>query len=393
MFARHRRTRQRLVHVGLRLAPAGLAQDAVREAQLAVRTGADAEVVAEVPVVQVVDAAVTRPRVGRDLVARQAGVAGQGGDAVQHLEGEVVFGQARRRLHREARVRLQRQVIDAQVRWLEGERPPQVALAARQVLAGQRVHQVDVESVEGTPRLLDRGDGLGLVVHAAQQLELRVVEALHADRQPRDAGRTEGAEALALEGPRIGLERDLAVRQQWQTRADVFEQPADRVGREQAGRAAADEDADDAAPPHERQRGFEIGAQRIEVAGFLWQALGQRFGSGFPGPDHAPQGGGDRRERGGGQFMRVEVAVRALLQAPRQVNVERQRGQRGQVERSAALVQRADVDPGRVHVFQCARISASISRAASARWLAAFFSSDASSATLRPSAGMNISGS
>jgi hypothetical protein len=46
--------RQRVLHVGRRLAPAHLAHDAVRETQLAVRAGADAQVVAELPVVQVV---------------------------------------------------------------------------------------------------------------------------------------------------------------------------------------------------------------------------------------------------------------------------------------------------------------------------------------------------
>ena len=104
------------------------------------------------------------------------------------------------------------------------------------------------------------------VVHAAERAQRGVVEALHADRQARDAGRAEGAEALALEGAGVGLERDLAARLQRQPRADVGQQAVDALGREQAGRAAADEDAVHAPAPDQRQRGFQVGAQRVEVA-------------------------------------------------------------------------------------------------------------------------------
>ncbi len=38
---------------------------------------------------------------------------------------------------------------------------------------------------------LNRGDGLGAVVHAAQGLEVLVVKTLHADGQARDAGARE----------------------------------------------------------------------------------------------------------------------------------------------------------------------------------------------------------
>jgi hypothetical protein len=68
---RQRRAGQRLVHVEARLAIAHLPHHAMREAQLAMRAGADAEVVAELPVVEVVPAAVVGPGEGRDLVARQ----------------------------------------------------------------------------------------------------------------------------------------------------------------------------------------------------------------------------------------------------------------------------------------------------------------------------------
>jgi hypothetical protein len=62
-----------------------------------------------------------------------------------------------------------------------------------QRLARQRVHQVQVEGVEGARGLFHSGQRLRAVVHAAQGLQVRVVEALHAHRQARDAGRAKGA--------------------------------------------------------------------------------------------------------------------------------------------------------------------------------------------------------
>jgi hypothetical protein len=152
------------------------------------------------------------------------------------------------------------------VRRRKGQRGVEVALPAPPGLPGQRVHQVDVEGVEGRRRLGDRRARLRAVVHAADAREHRVVEALHADRQPRHAGAAVGAETLALEGAGVGLQRDLAAGLERQPRADVGQQAVDGRRREQAGRAAADEDAVPRAAPDQRQRGLEVGAQRVQVA-------------------------------------------------------------------------------------------------------------------------------
>jgi hypothetical protein len=121
---------------------------------------------------------------------------------------------------------------------------------------------------------LDGGACLRGVVDAAERMQLGVVEALHADRQPRDAGRGVGVEALALEGAGIGLERDLAARLERQAGADRGDEGLDRRRREQARRAAADEDGVDAPAPDERQRRLQVAHQRIDVA-----VLGQRRAS------------------------------------------------------------------------------------------------------------------
>ena len=111
------------------------------------------------------------------------------GDAVQHGIGRIVVGNPRRELG-EIGVGLDGQVIDREVRRRHGQRLRQVLLQLVHGLARQRVHQVEIEGLEGGGRLFQRGDGLGAVVHAAQRLEVRVVEALHTDRQPRHAGRS-----------------------------------------------------------------------------------------------------------------------------------------------------------------------------------------------------------
>ena len=103
---------------------------------------------------------------------------------------------------------------------------------------------------------------LRAVMHAPERAQVRVVEGLHADRQPVDAGLRERAEAILLEGAGVGLHRDLAVGGQRQQHAQVGQQARDAVGREQRGRAAADEDRLDRAAPDERQRALEVGAQR-----------------------------------------------------------------------------------------------------------------------------------
>ena len=64
-----------------------------------------------------------------------------------------------------------------------------------------------------------RRHGLRAVVHPAQSLQVRIVEALHADGQPRHARRAEGLEAVFLERARVGLQRDLGIRVQPATSA------------------------------------------------------------------------------------------------------------------------------------------------------------------------------
>src|SRR6185437_12614581 len=154
-----------------------------------------------------------------------------------------------RRMRREEGVRLERELVERQVRRLESERGGKIVGAAGERLARQGVHQIDVERLERKARFLDRGARFGAVVNTPERPKHRVVEALHADRQAGHAGIAEGSKAVALEAARIRLERDLATGLERQAGADRDEETLDLRRREEARRAAADEDSVHAPAP------------------------------------------------------------------------------------------------------------------------------------------------
>ncbi|KFB71441.1 MAG: hypothetical protein AW09_003409 [Candidatus Accumulibacter phosphatis] len=150
----------------------------------------------------------------------------------------------------------------------------------------------------------DRAPRLVIVVDAAERLEVLRVEALDAERQAVDSRFAKGCEAGGLNGSRIGFERDLGARQERQAAAQGGQELIEPFAREQARRPATKKDAVDAASPDQRQRRFEIGKQGGKVVAFRDC---RRAASG-------------RRQR-----MRVEIAVGALLHAPRNMDVKRER--------------------------------------------------------------------
>jgi hypothetical protein len=64
-------------------------------------------------------------------------------------------------------------------------------------LLRQRVHEIEVDVVEDRQRRDRGGTRLIRVVDAAERREVRVVEALDAERQPVDAGGPESGEPVA----------------------------------------------------------------------------------------------------------------------------------------------------------------------------------------------------
>ena len=78
----------------------------------------------------------------------------------------------------------------------------EVGQRAVDVVAGQRVHEVEIEVVEaGGLRELGCADRLVGPVHAAELPELLRAEALHADRQAVHARGAVRGETLGLDGP------------------------------------------------------------------------------------------------------------------------------------------------------------------------------------------------
>ena len=150
-------------------------------------------------------------------------------------------------------------------------------------------------------------------MHAAHGLQIAVIKALHANGQAIDTGRTKGLEAVFLESAGVGLHGDFAVRLHAQTRAQAGNQLVYGLRRKQAGRATAHEYAVHRAPPDQRQRAFQIGHQRIDVTVFR------------QGLCLAPA-------------MRIEIAIRAFLEAPGQVNIQGQRRQAAQLQRTGTHI-------------------------------------------------------
>ncbi len=91
------------------------------------------------------------------------------------------------------------------MRGLQGQSHVKVIVQLRQRLAGQGVHQVEVEGVKGFTRFLYRGNGLGAVVYATQGLQVLVIKALHAHRQAGNAGFAEGSESVFFKRAGVGL--------------------------------------------------------------------------------------------------------------------------------------------------------------------------------------------
>ncbi len=117
------------------------------KAQFAVSPGAYAQVIAELPVIGVVPAAMPGLGIRRHFIPIHERSGRHFSDAIQHAVSRVVVGNAGRVLG-EIGVGLDGEVIDRDVRRRECQRLGHVLFHLRQALTGQRVHDVKVEGVE-----------------------------------------------------------------------------------------------------------------------------------------------------------------------------------------------------------------------------------------------------
>ena len=135
-----------------------------------------------------------------------------------------------------------------------------------QVLAGQGIHQVEVEVVEaGVLRLLHRRLRLGAVVDPPQPLQAAVIEALDAEAEPVDAGGQVVGEAAMLGGAGVGFQGDFQARHEAQAGGRALQEAVDGSWREQAGSAASEEHGVHGAAPGQRQVVVKVGQQGVNV--------------------------------------------------------------------------------------------------------------------------------
>src|SRR5882672_5969902 len=135
-------------------------------------------------------------------------------------------------------------------------------------------------------------------MNAPQELQVPIVEALAAERNPIYAGRTVLGKTATLHRTGIGLEGNFRCRSDIESHADRLDDFANGIRREQARRSATKKNTEHTAVPYPGSLKLEIAIQRREIALFRHRAL---------------------------DGVRVEVAIRALAHAPRQVDVYRER--------------------------------------------------------------------
>lgn len=190
---------------------AGFAHDAVGEREFAVRAGADAQIVAKAPVVEIVAAGFTGAGESGGFVVRKTGVPKMRGEGVADVGARIVVGQGGGRLVRERRVRLDGELVAGKMRDACGQRGCYVRQRARYGLAGQGVYQVDIAAREGLQRQRQRRARLCAVVNASDAGKRGIVKTLHAQREAIDARVTQGAKARRINRAGVGFQGDFCV--------------------------------------------------------------------------------------------------------------------------------------------------------------------------------------
>ena len=133
-------------------------------------------------------------------------------------------------------------------------------------LLGQRVHEIEVEIIKtGRAQLIDGAVSVLGTMDAAEPRERMRREGLRSQRHAIDAGGAVAREAPTLDGSGVGLERHLGIDGDPAARRECLEQACECVGREQARRAAAEENGLDWAAAEIRKLRLEVTDQRVDV--------------------------------------------------------------------------------------------------------------------------------
>ena len=162
-------------------------------------------------------------------------------------------------------------------------------------LVGARIDQVERVALEGGAGDRDRLERLARSVQPAQGFQRRIVERLHAERDAIDAGRAIALEARRLHAGRVGLQRHLDIRRHAPVFRDGVENAAHRLRLHQRRRAAAEEDRRHLLRRDARGGGLDLAREGADIAVFVDRGVAD---------------------------MAVEVAIRALRQAERPVDID-----------------------------------------------------------------------
>ena len=178
---------------------------------LAVRAGANPQVIAKLPVVQVVAAAAVRLRISRDLILRVAESGHDFDPLFLHVPGAVAVGQ-RRWVRMECSVGFQCQVVVRQMLGDERAGGADVGLRFGERLLRQGIHKVQVDIVEtGGAGKLHRPARVIRAVDAAQRFQVLIVQALHANGQTVHARVAIGGEVGCIHRAGVGFQGDFDV--------------------------------------------------------------------------------------------------------------------------------------------------------------------------------------
>src|SRR3981189_1850143 len=112
---------------------------------------------------------------------------------------------------REGRLRLDGELVEREMLGRLRDGAGELGAPGRDRLAWTRIDQIEGIALENPARDRDRVERLAHRVEPAELLEYRVVERLHAERDPVDARRPIAAKARPLHARWIGLERDLDI--------------------------------------------------------------------------------------------------------------------------------------------------------------------------------------
>ena len=195
--------------------------------------GACAGIVLTPPIDEVVARFRSLPRMVGDLVSRKTG------RLAQLLRDEVKFAracaiwdaQAARRMARgKRRAGLDGQLIEREMVLRVSEGAGELLAPGADALPLAAIDQVEGDAVESALGDGECGKRLLSTMHAAERFEVRIIERLHAERDPVDAGQAVAGEALRLDARWIGLERDLGVGVKPPKLGDSVEDRRDRRG-------------------------------------------------------------------------------------------------------------------------------------------------------------------